>query len=386
VSVVARTRRTVDRVKALVAWARALVYRILDTVPPVRRTVDELLRVEFVDRAVVIAAQALFALVPLVVVLAAYFPHALHDGLDRFQSVTGLSSGQLAGSPAGGVAGKIGVVGLVVTLVSASSFARAMMRMYAIVWQVPPEKGLRGRGRSLVWLICWIAMLQAVSAVADAVKRGLDGTPVVFATQLEWLVQILLSIALWSWTIRFLLVGRVPWRRLWVAAVLSGVATTLVAVGSRVVMPRYTASSAQQFGSFGLVLAVAAWLVIFAEALVVAAVIGRVLSEDAFTRRWIVILLGSLPLLDRLAFFSGTPSQELHDEQHDGADDQQPDGERAGRVVGEHVDQDEDPGHGSPDRPTVGPEEQAHGTGVEPGVVGAVPDRVERPRGAGPDA
>src|SRR3954453_19365011 len=77
---VAAGRRWSSRVMALIAGGRALAYRILDTVPPVRRTVDELLRVEFVDRAVVIAAQALFALVPLVVVLAAYLPDALHQG------------------------------------------------------------------------------------------------------------------------------------------------------------------------------------------------------------------------------------------------------------------------------------------------------------------
>src|SRR5436190_17168398 len=98
-SVVAATRRWSSRAMALIAWARALAYRILDTVPPVRRTVDELLRVEFVDRAVVIAAQALFALVPLVVVLAAYLPDALHQGLDRFEAVTGLSSSRVAAVP-----------------------------------------------------------------------------------------------------------------------------------------------------------------------------------------------------------------------------------------------------------------------------------------------
>jgi len=160
-SVVAAARRWSSRVMALIAWARALAYRILDTVPPVRRTVDELLRVEFVDRAVVIAAQALFALVPLVVVLAAYLPDALHQGLDRFEAVTGLSSSRVAAVPVDThLADKIGLVGLLITVVSASSFARAVMRMYAHVWQIRPQKGIRGRGRALAWLGCWLVLLQ----------------------------------------------------------------------------------------------------------------------------------------------------------------------------------------------------------------------------------
>ena len=87
--------------------------------------------------------------------------------------------------------------------------------------------------------------------------------------------------------------------------------------GSRVVMPRYTASSAQQFGSFGLVLAVAAWLVIFAEVIVVSAVIGRVISEDAWTRRWLSIVLGPLPLVDRLGFLGRAVGPDLDEQQHD---------------------------------------------------------------------
>jgi hypothetical protein len=128
---------------------------------------------------------------------------------------------------------------------------------------------------------------------------------------------------------------------LWVTAVLTGVAATLVAAGSRVVMPHYTASSAKQFGSFGLVLAVAAWLVIFAEVIVVSAVIGRVLSEDTWTRRWLSIVLGPLPLVGDLGFLRADASQDLGDQQHDRRDDQRREPSRSGGAVGEDVSEDE---------------------------------------------
>ena len=77
-----------------VGRARELVYRILDTVPPVRRTVDELVRVEIVDRAMVIGAQALLALLPLLIVLASFLPHeAIALAVDRFEYVLGITGG-----------------------------------------------------------------------------------------------------------------------------------------------------------------------------------------------------------------------------------------------------------------------------------------------------
>jgi membrane protein len=343
-TVSASVRRAVLRARALIAWARALAYRILDTVPPVRRTVDELLRVEFVDRAVVIAAQALLALVPLVVVLAAYFPHALHEGLARFQGVTGLTSAQAATATPGGagVTVQIGVVGIVVTVVSASSFARAVMRMYARVWGLSPDKGVRGRGRALLWLLVWLAALQLMALGARVVPHLLAWLPSTIADPVESLIRVVAAILLWSWTMRFLLTYRVPWRRLWVAGVLTGVASSVVVAGSRVVMPRYTASSAQQFGTFGLVLAVAAWLVVFAEVLVVAAVVGRVLAEDPFTRRWTKILVGSVPLLRRVPVVRRWTGEHLDHEQRDRGDEQQGERPGPGRVVGEDVHEEHD--------------------------------------------
>ncbi len=89
-------------------------------------------------------------------------------------------------------------------------------------------------------------------------RRALSGVPDLPAAAVALVVQVVFSIGMWAWSIHFLLNGRIAWPRLWVTAVLTGVAATLVAAGSRVVMPRYTASSAQQFGSLGLVLAVSA--------------------------------------------------------------------------------------------------------------------------------
>ena len=83
--------REVARGRVWVERIRTLVYRVLDTVPPVRRSVDELVRIEVIDRSMAIGAQALLALVPLVLVLAAFLPHAVTGvGLERIEDVTGI--------------------------------------------------------------------------------------------------------------------------------------------------------------------------------------------------------------------------------------------------------------------------------------------------------
>src|SRR6478735_6077158 len=173
-----------------VGRARDLVYRILDTVPPVRRAVDELVRVEIVDRAMVIGAQALLALLPLLIVLASFLPHeAIALAVERFESVLGITGGSghaaveqgvssVEGSGGTGVDAEAvrrttGVVGILITLFSATSFSRAIQRMYEKVWQLKHRGGVVGRRRCLSWLFGWLIASQLIAGVGW-VENSLD--------------------------------------------------------------------------------------------------------------------------------------------------------------------------------------------------------------------
>jgi len=281
-------------IRAAVARARALVYRVLDTVPPLRRTVDELVRVEIVDRSMVIGAQGLLALVPMMIVLVAFLPQdAVALGLDRFESMTGIGDegselveksadavDPTAGVDAEQVRATTGVVGLLITLFSASSFARAIQRMYERVWEQPHLGGFVGRRRCLGWLLGWLVLSQALGLLG-VTSRAVD---VVVLAPLWFVLKAAVSSLIWWWSMRVLLFKRVSWPALLAPAVLTGTALTVYTGGSSLVMPRYVASSAVQFGTFGLVLALATWLVAFAGVIVVSAVVGRVISEDETIR------------------------------------------------------------------------------------------------------
>ncbi len=284
-------------VRYAVGRARGLAATVLDTVPPVRRTVQELVRVEVIDRTLVVAAQALLALVPLVVVLAAFLPADLTStSMQRFDDVTGLSRasgqrvvGQVEPLKSGDeIRAQTGLVGLVVAVLSSSSFARALMRAYERIWALPSVPGLRGRRRALGWLLGWLVALQllVLTGWARSQVEARAGEPPVAATfgAVGVAVQVGVAALVWWWTLHVLLSGRVRWRALVVPATVTGAAVVAFSAGSALVMPQYADSSAAQFGTVGLVLAVATWLVAFAGVLVVAAVVGRVLAEDETSR------------------------------------------------------------------------------------------------------
>ncbi len=279
-----------------VGCARALVYRILDTVPVVRRSVDELVRVEIIDRSMVIGAQALLALLPLLIVLASFLPHEMITlAVDRFDSMLGITGGGHAAVQQGvssveGTGGTgvdtetvratTGVVGILITLFSASSFSRAIQRMYERVWQLDHRGGVVGRRRCLSWLFGWLVLTQSISVVG-----WIENSVGVLLLEPVWfLLRATLSSLIWWWSMRVLLFSRVEWSALALPAVVTGVATTIYTGGSSFVMPPYVANSAKQFGTLGLVLAIATWLVGYAGVMVVTATIGRVISEDELIR------------------------------------------------------------------------------------------------------
>jgi membrane protein len=271
----ARARAGVSRLIEFVQW-------LLGTVPLVRSIITGLVRIELIDRSMAIAAQAMLALVPMLVVLAA------------FRELTGLSQAgeQIveANVDAEQVRAQTGAIGLLITLFSATSFARAVQRMYEKVWEQRHIGGLVGIRRSSLWLVGWLLTLQTLSAIGLVLKQVDVGV-------LRFVLQGAGASLMWWWTSRVLLFGRVPWWTLLVGALLTGYSLVIYSWGSGLVMPAYVASSAAAFGTLGLILAVTTWLVGFAGLLVVASVVGRAVVEDADIRRLTHAIASRIPVL-----------------------------------------------------------------------------------------
>jgi membrane protein len=284
------------RARAGVTRVIALVQRVLATVPLVRSIIRGLVRIELIDRSMAIAAQAMLALVPMLVVLAAFLPAEFTSlAIDRFRELTGMGgTGQKAVESSvtpEQVRAQTGAIGLLITLFSATSFARAVQRMYEKIWEQPHIGGMVGIRRSSLWLVGWLLTLQTISVLGFVLERLAD------TGILRFVLQGFGASLMWWWTSRVLLFGRVSWRTLLVGAVLTGFSLLLYSWGSNLVMPAYVASSAAAFGTLGLILAVTTWLVGFAGLLVVASVVGRAVVEDADVRRLTHAIAARVPVL-----------------------------------------------------------------------------------------
>lgn len=252
--------------------------RVLDIVPGLRHVLRELGRVELLDRSMALAAQALLALIPMLMALGAFAPKSWGRGvLDQIRDIIGTQGDTL--EPLREVTAQqlsrtdTGLLGLVLAVVSATSFSRAMQRMYARVWELPGAHGIQSLRGSILWLVGWVLMLQATAMLL----RSVTGVPLTGVVKVA--IQVAANTLLWWWSARLLLAGRKSWRRLLPGALLSGLALVAYSHMSSLFMPAFVRANLDQYGPLGVVFSVGSWLVGFCGLIVVAAVVGRAFSD-----------------------------------------------------------------------------------------------------------
>ncbi|GAA1405783.1 hypothetical protein GCM10009639_53040 [Kitasatospora putterlickiae] len=277
-----RTTRWRIRSAALAGSARGLP----EQVPLVGRALRQLFRVNLLDCATRLAAQAFLSALPALFVVAVFTPAAVRDGVvHSLRKELGLegpaseSLQQMLGSGHEQETG-FGVVGALVTLLSATALSRAMQRVCERCWELPKAGTRVAAWRWLVWLLVWLVCLVFQTPVKDGFGLGAWlGVPLTF----------LLATALWWWTQHLLLGARVRWLPLLPGAVLCGVAVVGIGVASRVYLPGAMTRSIGQFGPFGVVFTGLSWLIVVFAGLTLAIALGRVVAEEEAVAR----LLGS---------------------------------------------------------------------------------------------
>lgn len=264
-----------ERVRIRVSRLQRRGRDLLVEVPYLGRVFSDLARIELIDRAMALGAQALLALIPLLMVVGAFMPADWGTELtDQVKAVMGVREEAVepmeeAAQASGVSAQDVGWVSLLVALASASSFARALQRMYARVWSLPQRTGLSAVRSSLLWIAGWVVTLQIMALLL----RALSGIPLSDAVRLT--LQLAVNVLLWWWTAHLLLGGRISWRHLLPTALATSFLLVLLSRLSSLFMPAYTAANLEHFGPLGVVFAIGTWLVVFGGVLVVAAILGR---------------------------------------------------------------------------------------------------------------
>lgn len=244
----------------------------------VGRSVAGLVRVEVFDRAMTLAAQAFTSILPIMIAAAALNPRNADQLGTTMAEQLGLSaeaSRVLEGSVPDGatVQQSVGLLGIVLILLSATSFSRALERMYARVWDVD-RPGVRGAWR---WLAALLAIVIALLLLRFT-RRVVDDTS--YEDLASILLQLVLWTVVWTWVPWLLLKAQVPRRTMWTSGVATGVALTAVAVAGSVYLPVALSAGARQFGALGIAITYIGWLFVVCFALIVGTVVAHAAISD----------------------------------------------------------------------------------------------------------
>jgi membrane protein len=225
-----------------------------------------------VESSLVLAAQAFLALFPVVIVFAALAPTGVSSELldalrDRFGlGGTSATAVRQLIVDRDDVRGSLSFVGVLLVLGSATSFTRALQKVYERAWDLP-KLGLRGAWRGAAWvagLIVYLGLLTLAVRISHSLHIGgsLGAVAAVF---------------LWWWTPYLLLGGRVRGRALVPGAILTAIAQLALSLVGATVLPRTVRSSESQFGPIGVVFAVESWLIVVCGAVVVSTAVTAAL-------------------------------------------------------------------------------------------------------------
>ncbi len=255
--------------------------RLADRLPPtVLHMITAMIRdfrdLEVLDRAMTLAAQAFTSIFPLIIAIAAVRPGRsdnlgddLADLLSSSDTSRKVLEQALPSEPR--TLGAFGLLGLLIVLVSATSFSRALGRVYARVWHVSPPRQLRGAWR-------WFATLAAISAaivVLGTLQRLWQHVP--YDNLLDALSSFALTTVVWVWTPWVLLAGQVAWRRLLPGGVLMGIGSGLISAGSQFYLPRALNSASRQYGALGIAFTYISWLFVVMTVLICTTLAGAVI-------------------------------------------------------------------------------------------------------------
>jgi len=232
------------------------------------------LEVEGTMQASVLAAQAFTSLIPFTVVAAAVGPGEGDLGdriIDRFGlSGSAARSVEALFNDAGQVESAVTWVSILILVVSALSFTRALQKMYQRSYGTAARSWREGwRG------LAWLAGLAVWLVVSSPLRAALsDDTGVVLAIALSTVT----GFALWLWT-PAILVGDMGWRHLLPGALISAVLGALLALASGIYVPVFMTWSADKYGLIGVAFSLQSWLLAAAFVVVIGAVIGAVASD-----------------------------------------------------------------------------------------------------------
>lgn len=163
------------------------------------------------------------------------------------------------------------VIGFLVAFTFATGVSASMQRTFERIWDLP-HAGLATMWRHLLWALMTTALFAFALWINKATHR--------------WRISSLAEVCLESastgaaalfyywWTQRVLLIGRIPWRKLFPGAVLIGLGTTLMVVVVQLIAPAQVTQQVADYGLVGAAFLLSTILVSFSTIVLWGAFIG----------------------------------------------------------------------------------------------------------------
>lgn len=236
-----------------------------------REIVEELVRIEVVDRALALASKLFVAVIPLSIILSATVPGS--DGFgENFVARFGLSGLGASATRAlfatkGTVRGAVSVIGLVILFYSIFSFTRGLQRVYVDIWGLTPQK-FEAIVRRATWILGFVVYLAALSPIQDYDRD--HHVPLFYAS-----LALVLGSGFWMWTPYVLLGRRIPWRRLLPTGLITAAGISAYTIGSSLYLPTIFTHNAERYGLIGIAFGLVTWLFAYSGVVIACAVVAH---------------------------------------------------------------------------------------------------------------
>jgi membrane protein len=162
-------------------------------------------------------------------------------------------------------------ISVVILVLSALSFTRALQRLFQRAYERPSAGMQQDTARGLVWVLVFAAWLTITSPLHDWLE---DLGGVVFAVALATVTGFFV----WLGT-PLILMGERDWRRLAPGAAVSGLLGALLGVAAGIYVPIAMEWSADKYGLIGIAFALQSFLLVAAFVVVIGAVVGATVVE-----------------------------------------------------------------------------------------------------------
>ena len=164
-------------------------------------------------------------------------------------------------------------LGLLLTIIYASSFTTALRRMYIRVWKRPPARAVRAYLYGSLWVAGCITYMALIAGLRTVLGNSPSGMVIFVITSIAG------SAMFWTATAWLCLEREVTFKALTISGTLTGLFTLTYALTAQVWMPGQITANEQQFGIFGIAFALVTWLSGISVCLLVGATAGVVLVE-----------------------------------------------------------------------------------------------------------